>query len=90
MSLAFEQSLQAVNPSIALPYWDFTLESTMLEPSTFRQSTVFGDDWFGTASPTNALHTVDSGRFANNPVMQNAHNFSRYVSPHGLLRAQVC
>jgi hypothetical protein len=28
LTLQWEQSLQAVNPSIAAPYWDFTIEST--------------------------------------------------------------
>lgn len=28
LTLMYEQALQAVNPSIAIPYWDFTLAST--------------------------------------------------------------
>ena len=37
-SLMYEQSLQSINPSVSLPYWDFTLESTFFTPSTFRTS----------------------------------------------------
>jgi len=28
LTLMFEQALQSVNPTIAAPYWDFTLDST--------------------------------------------------------------
>ncbi len=85
----YEQSLQSINPSIALPYWDFTIESTMFEPATFRDSVIFADDWFGDGKADNALHTVTRGRFAYLPVMQNAYNYSRIVSPFGQLRAEV-
>lgn len=53
LTLMFEQSLQAVNPAVAVPYWDFTLESTFFGSSDFRSSGVFADDWFGAASPDN-------------------------------------
>lgn len=49
----FEQSLQAVNPSLSVPYWDFTIEGTSDAPDTFRDSGIFADDWFGTATPEN-------------------------------------
>ena len=53
ISLMFEQSLQAVNPSIALPYWDFTIEGTAHDWTDFRDGQVFSDDWFGNAAPPN-------------------------------------
>lgn len=53
LTLMFEQSLQSVNPSITVPYWDFTVEGTTLNSTTFRSSGVFADDWFGTATPKN-------------------------------------
>lgn len=36
----------------------------------YGESVIFAPDWFGDASPDNALHTVDSGRWAFLPVMQ--------------------
>lgn len=86
-SLMYEQSLQSVNPSISLPYWDFTLESTFFTPNTFRQSGVFASDWFGDPICNNSLHTPTEGRFAYVPVMQNAENFSQVLSPYGLLKS---
>ena len=49
----FEQSLQTIDPSIALPYWDFTIEGMHFDWTNFRSSSVFSDDWFGYAAPTN-------------------------------------
>lgn len=53
LTLMYEQSLQAINPAVTVPYWDFTLESTFFGASDFRTSGVFADDWFGNASPPN-------------------------------------
>ncbi|CAB1107834.1 unnamed protein product [Ectocarpus sp. CCAP 1310/34] len=53
ITLMYEQALQAVNPSIALPYWDVTIEGTYYDWNDFRTSSVFSDDWFGDASPGN-------------------------------------
>lgn len=95
----FEKALQSVNPSIALPYWDFTLESTFLKASTFRSSVVFSEGWFSEADTTTSLasgvtaatsdHVVRKGRFAMTPVMEDAHNYSSFVNPYGLLRSPV-
>jgi hypothetical protein len=85
----FEQSLQAINPMLTLPYWDFTIDSTFLEPSTFRNQLLFSDGWFGDGVVDNELHTVVEGRFAYVPVMQNAQNFSRLTNGYGLLRSPV-
>lgn len=53
LTLMYEEALQAVNPAVAVPYWDFTLESTFFDSTDFRQSGVFADDWFGAASTGN-------------------------------------
>ena len=49
----YEQSLQAINPSIALPYWDFTIEGTLYDWTDVRTSSIFSDDWFGDGAPRN-------------------------------------
>eukprot|EP01035_Chromulina_nebulosa_P017296 gene17296-22833_t len=82
-SLQYERALQAINPSISLPYWDFTLESTFYDSDTFRDSGVFSEDWFG----NNTYHTIKNGRFSYISVMKNAVNFSSVYSPQGLLRS---
>ena len=55
----FEQTLQSIDPSISLPYWDFTIEGTDDDASTFRSSSVFSDDWFGDAAPQNVRATEE-------------------------------
>ena len=95
----FEKALQSVNPSVALPYWDFTLESTFLKSSTFRSSVVFSDGWFSEADTTATLasgvtaatsdHVVRKGRFAMTSVMEDARNYSSFVNSYGLLRSPV-
>ena len=85
--MEYEQALQAVFPSTSVPYWDFTVESTFYEPKTFRASRVFDADWFGDASPGNALHTVTEGRWAFVPTMRSAAAFSDVRNSYGLLRA---
>lgn len=85
----FERSLQSINPSVSLPYWDFTLESTFYDPATFRDSGVFAADWFGAASPGGDDHSVSEGRFARVPVMRSAQNYSVITSPYGMMRSPV-
>ena len=86
-TLEFEQTLQSVNPSLSVPYWDFTIESTFYEPHTWRSSPIFADDWFGIASPDNDLHTVSEGRWAFVPSMTHAWEFSEVHNSYGVLRA---
>lgn len=53
ITLQYEQALQSINPSIAMPYWDVTIEGTFYDWSDFRTSSVFSDDWFGAGAPEN-------------------------------------
>mmetsp|Transcript_34015 Transcript_34015/g.44916 ORF Transcript_34015/g.44916 Transcript_34015/m.44916 type:complete len:671 (-) Transcript_34015:267-2279(-) len=87
LTLEFEQALQAINPMVTVPYWDFTLESTFYQAEDFRNSQIFSDDWFGDADPNNGLRTVDRGRWAYVPTMTGARGFSDVVNSYGLLRA---
>ena len=86
-TLQWEQALQAVNPSIAAPYWDFTVESTFYGASDWRTSFIFADDWFGEASPDNDLHTVVTGRWAFNPTMVGSKDYSYWTNSYGVMRA---
>lgn len=85
----FEKSVQSIHPMLTLPYWDFTIDSTLFDPYNFRNTLLFSEDWFGDAKAENDLHTPLTGRFAYVPVMQNAQNFSRLTNGYGLLRAPV-
>ena len=69
-TLELEQTLQAIDPSIAMPYWDYTQDAESYGGGgAWRESSeLFQDDWFGTAAPKNDNHHLDSGRFAYLPV----------------------
>jgi hypothetical protein len=51
--LMFEQTLQSINPRVTIPYWDYTIDVTNYELSgelsSFFDSVVFGEEYFGTA-----------------------------------------
>ncbi|CAM9254244.1 unnamed protein product [Phaeothamnion confervicola] len=85
-TLMFERALQAVNPSVTVPFWDFTIESTFYGAEDWRNSPVFSGDWFGEAAPSNTLRTVTAGRFAYAPAMAQAREFSALTNSYGLLR----
>lgn len=63
LTLMVERTLQAIDPSLALPYWDYGIDSTEYSIDTFSQSPIFQPDWFGEASPSNPTHTIADGGF---------------------------
>jgi hypothetical protein len=93
MTSEFEQALQAVNPKVAVPYWDYTVDSVKMSSDKkyrpesfsdiFRDSELFTGVWFGT---TNAKdHRIADGRFADQEVPRD-YNY-KVRSPYGFLRA---
>lgn len=86
-TLEYEKAIQSVFPDSAVPYWDFTLESTFYRAEDWRTSPIFSSSWFGAASPQNDLHTVTEGRWAFETAMTNAQNFSKIHNSYGVLRA---
>lgn len=92
LSNAYELALRAIDPSIALPYWDFTIDRETVRQkspdlsriSEFWRLDYWSDDWFGNASAS-PLHTVERGRFAYQPVTKDWSNGIR--NPYGYLRS---
>lgn len=89
----FELILQLISPSIALPYWDYTIEGQSFsltgDIKVFRKSMIFDHDWFGSAEST---YEVKNGRFAYLPIKWNAKNTSdghqsTLTNAYGFLRA---
>ncbi|CAM9236405.1 unnamed protein product [Ectocarpus sp. 4 AP-2014] len=93
-TLLFEQALQVVDPSVSIPYWEYTIEAA-LGLANYGESQVFNPDWFGDASPDNSLHTVTDGRWAYLSIMKartqtknpQAEAWDYVHNPYGLLRA---
>jgi len=91
---SFEQVLQAVSPSISMPYWDYTKEShTMWSNSSKKKdvslwfsSDTFDEKWFG--SSDTETNRISSGRFKDLRIQSDARNFSIYTNAYGLLRSK--
>ena len=85
LTLTFEKVLQLIDPSVSVPYWDYTIEARAVEVTgdihSWRSSIVFSDDWFGPAYTENS-NIVSSGRWAFTGV-----EASQEGNAFGLLRA---
>jgi len=98
MTLAFEQSLQAVNPRVALHYWDYVrdVEATLAERggeadfTDFVNSELFSAEWFGATD--RETHAIADGRWAGLAVpdassLTAAERADMPVNAFGQLRA---
>jgi phage-related protein len=81
-TLQMEQSLQSVNPSVSIPYWDHTIDAETYDD--YRDSPIFDDDWFGEADPEG--HGITSGRWAGLSVSQPVDDFDIY-NAYGHMRS---
>lgn len=86
-TLELEQTLQAVDPAISVPYWEYTKDSILHADGDWESSEVFLDEWFGVASPTSNDHVVTEGRWAYAPIMSDASDYSNITNSYGLLRS---
>ena len=87
LSARAEFALQAVNPRLSMPYWDFTIDSQMVQKNsvkTLADSVVFSEDWFGVLD-TDA-HTVTKGRWAYLEVPKHESQDETPGNAFGVLR----
>ena len=85
-TLELEQSLQTINAAISIPYWEYSLDATIYG-TEWQTSFIFGEGYFGQASPTTVEHTVSTGRWAYTPIKSNARSYSNITNQWGLLRS---
>jgi hypothetical protein len=63
-TLQVEQSLQTINPSISMPYWEYGMDAYLYD--NWMDSPIFNADWFGEANPNTADHSIgDGGRWTH-------------------------
>jgi hypothetical protein len=85
-----EFSMQAINPRLSMPYWDFTIDSQQIKKEnakTLSGSIIFSKDWFGELNTEE--HTVTEGRWAYLKVPQkttSGEDSGFPASPYGYLR----
>ncbi len=86
-TLLLERSLQAVNPMVSVPYWDYSRDAYEYGPN-WRESVVFNESWFGGTKSQNAsLNVIDAGAWAWTGVLADARDFSNITNPYGILRS---
>jgi hypothetical protein len=86
-TLLMELSLQAVNPAVTIPYWEYTIDDAELG-SGWRTSKVFSAAWFGNSGDKLLKgHHVTEGRWANFTINTDATAFSPVTNAYGMLRA---
>ena len=87
---SFEASIRAVDPSVTLPYWDFTIEGEAIakldqKPSYMLEITpVFTDEWFGSVDKHN--HIADS-RWAHAQMPMQTDALSSVKNSYGIIRS---
>ena len=66
LALALEQAVQAVDPRVALPYWDYTIDKYLYDNGNWTSmksdSPLWQNDWFGDTNAANT--TITEGRWA--------------------------
>jgi len=83
-TLEFEECLQLIEPSLALPYWEYTYDE--MEYNELESSPIFQDDWFGPMNPLNSEHIVVSGRWKFLQVPIAGDDFDVF-NPWGFLKS---
>jgi Common central domain of tyrosinase len=87
---SFESSLRAVDPSVTLPYWDFSIEGQKVlsrgeKPSYMLQVTpVFSDTWFGSVD---ADHHIADSRWAHVSMPKQPDMESGVRNSYGYIRS---
>ena len=94
MTMEFELSLQSIDASLSVPYWDYTMDSARVEADgknrisdIFKNSELFTSEWFGATDSKE--HTVTEGRFAYQAVslVAETNKATTTHGPRGFLRA---
>jgi hypothetical protein len=97
LTLAVEQAVQAIDPSIAMPYWEYGQDSYLYD--LWYQSDVFRDDWFGAADSVTDDHSIARGLWAGlqmpegDPELVNSWDMATekslqpYINARGMLRS---
>ena len=74
-SLELEQSLQAIDASIAMPYWDYTIDNVWYGTHWMHESEMFDDEWFGAANAGGteddfwgSKNVINTGRWSYVPI----------------------
>ena len=91
-TLELEQSLQAIDARVAVPYWDYTVDAATIDATPgsmwWDQSEIFTRRWFGAMTNLSSQHYVTSGRWAYTAVPTSPDpTDEKCTNAYGLLRS---
>jgi hypothetical protein len=91
MSNMFEQSMQAVDPSVSLSYWDYTAETSLVSSYIFQSNTIGSisltkkGKWEYRSAPLSTA-AIPDGRWAKAHVFSEADKFEDLTNSYGYMR----
>eukprot|EP01036_Dinobryon_divergens_P028190 gene28190-37093_t len=77
-----EIALQSIDPLVAVPYWDWTIDAELPDP---KKSPIFSSEYFGSSDPERH-HEVWNSRMSNWTVCRQPRLYIDWESPAGLMR----
>lgn len=97
ITIDFEKALQVVDPTVTVPYWDYTIDFHEVQTSggameTFYNSIIFSDEWFGPMGDPGSDYVVTSGDvtayLSVNPTVWSIPDSElKITNAYGLLRS---
>lgn len=96
-TLEVEQTLQAIDSSIALPYWEYGIDAAA--GGDINDAVVFNSSWFGAFNPDDANHCINDGSFWSTVTVPSGKDYmdawdiaekgslNPYVNGYGQLRS---
>lgn len=82
----FEQELQAIDPSVNLPYWDWTVANLN---SAGTESLIWRDDFMGGPGDPAQNFALTTGPFAGWNLRRNAFNIFQFPGGGGLISSSM-
>lgn len=98
VTLQYEQALQSIDPSIALPYWDYGMDKYLYNEDSISNFPIFASDWFGELKSSTNDYSISDGSRWDGIVVPNGTayldwnisatgSFNPYVNGYGQLRS---
>eukprot|EP01038_Epipyxis_sp_PR26KG_P004340 gene4340-6143_t len=75
-TLEFEQAMQAVEPSVSMPYYEYGMDSYLY--TDLRQNPIFSKDKLGDVCSLNSEHTIKDGSFWETVKIPSAASYQEW------------
>jgi len=78
-TLEVEQTLQAIDPSVAMPYWEYGMDPYLY--TNWWESPMFDSDMFGEANPSNDDHIISDGGYWDGITVPDGDDYLTWSIP---------